>query len=152
MDPQKLSNYQSSYDRIAEEYTVRIAGELKDKPLDRMLLEGFAARVNGTGRVCDLGCGPGHVARYLHDRGVDIFGVDLSPGMLEQARKLNSNIEFQQGNMLALDVEDGGRRHRPGDSNEPLALAGRPDYRRTSWPDMRGRRAREAGNDPAVAS
>ena len=107
MDPQKLSNYQSSYDRIAEEYTVRIAGELKDKPLDRMLLEGFAARVNGTGRVCDLGCGPGHVARYLHDRGVDIFGVDLSPGMLEQARKLNSNIEFQQGNMLALDVEDG---------------------------------------------
>jgi ubiquinone/menaquinone biosynthesis C-methylase UbiE len=107
MDPKKLSDYQSSYDRIAEEYTARIAEELKDKPLDRMLLEGFAARVNGAGRVCDLGCGPGHVARYLYDRGVDIFGLDLSPGMLEQARKLNPNIEFRQGNMLALDAEDG---------------------------------------------
>jgi ubiquinone/menaquinone biosynthesis C-methylase UbiE len=107
MDPQKLSDYQSSYDRIAEEYTARIADELKHKPLDRRLHEEFSARVNGAGRVCDLGCGPGHVARYLHDRGVDIFGLDLSPGMLEQARKLNPNIEFRQGNMLALDVEDG---------------------------------------------
>jgi SAM-dependent methyltransferase len=107
MDPQKLSDCQSSYDRIAEEYTARIADELKDKPLDRMLLDEFAARVNGTGRVCDLGCGPGHVARYLHDRGVDIFGLDLSPGMLEQARKLNPNIEFRRGNLLALDAEDG---------------------------------------------
>ena len=106
MDPQKLSDCQSSYDRLAEEYTSRIADELKDKPLDRMLLEEFAARVNGASRVCDLGCGPGHVARYLRDCGVDIFGLDLSPGMLEQARKLNPNIEFQQGNLLALDVED----------------------------------------------
>jgi SAM-dependent methyltransferase len=107
MDPQKLSDCQSSYDRIAEEYTSRIAGELEHKPLDRMLLDEFAARVKGAGRVCELGCGPGHVARYLHDRGVDIFGIDLSPGMIEQARKLNPSIEFQQGNMLALDVEDG---------------------------------------------
>ena len=107
MDPQKLSDCQSSYDRIAEEYTARIAGELEHKPLDRMLLDEFAARTKGAGRVCDLGCGPGHVARYLHDRGVDIFGIDLSPGMLEQARKLNPGIEFRQGNMLALVVKDG---------------------------------------------
>ena len=107
MDPQKLWDCQTSYDRIAEEYTDRIAGELEHKPLDGMLLDEFAARVKGAGRVCDLGCGPGHVARYLHDRGVDIFGIDLSPGMIEQARKLNPAIEFQQGNMLALEVEDG---------------------------------------------
>ena len=107
MDPQKLSDYQSSYDRIAEEYATRIAGELEHKPLDRMLLDEFAARLKGAGRVCDVGCGPGHVARYLHDRGVDVLGIDLSPGMLEQARRLNPAIEFQQGNMLALDVKDG---------------------------------------------
>ena len=107
MDPQKLSDCQTSYDRIAEEYTARIAGELEHKPLDRMLLDEFAARTKGAGPVCELGCGPGHVARYLHDRGVDVIGIDLSPGMLEQARKLNPTIEFQQGNMLALEVEDG---------------------------------------------
>lgn len=107
MDPQKLSDYQASYDRIAEEYATRIYGELDHKPLDRMLLDNFAARVRGTGLVCELGCGPGHVARYLHDRGVDIFGLDLSPGMIEQARRLNPGLEFRQGNMLSLDAEDG---------------------------------------------
>lgn len=107
MDSKKLADCQSSYDRIAEEYAARIYGELDHKPFDRMVLDNFAARTKGAGRVCELGCGPGHVARYLHDRGVDIFGIDLSPGMLEQARKLNPGLEFRQGNMLSLDVEDG---------------------------------------------
>src|SRR5438876_11495168 len=71
-----------------------------------MLLDEFAARLKEAWRICELGCGPGHVARYLHDRGVDIFGIDLSPGMLDQARKLNPAIEFRQGNMLALDGRD----------------------------------------------
>ena len=35
-----------------------------------------------------MGCGPGHVARYLRDAGANVFGLDLSPGMLEQARQL----------------------------------------------------------------
>src|SRR5215469_10747857 len=46
MDPQKLSDCQSSYDRIAEEYTSRIAAELEHKPVDRMLLDEFAARLS----------------------------------------------------------------------------------------------------------
>jgi SAM-dependent methyltransferase len=56
--------------------------------------------------VCELGCGPGHVARYLHDRGVDVCGVDLSPAMLEEARRLHPGLVFRQGDMLALDVEE----------------------------------------------
>lgn len=95
-----------SYDRVAEEYARLMADELKDKPLDRELLDRFAARVAGKGPVCDLGCGPGQVAGYLHVRGVDAFGLDLSPGMLEQARRLNPGIEFRQGNMRALDLPD----------------------------------------------
>jgi ubiquinone/menaquinone biosynthesis C-methylase UbiE len=54
-----------------------------------------------------MGCGPGHVARYLRDAGASVFGLDLSPGMLEQARKLNPDISFREGNMLALDILDG---------------------------------------------
>lgn len=106
MDRQKINDLQASYDRIAAEYVQRFYHELDHKPLDRQLLERFAARVQGLGTVCDLGCGPGHVARYLHERGVDSFGLDLSPAMVEQARQLNSGIAFQQGNMLALDFAD----------------------------------------------
>jgi 2-polyprenyl-3-methyl-5-hydroxy-6-metoxy-1,4-benzoquinol methylase len=71
-----------SYDTIAAEYARRIYAELKDKPFDREWLDGFAERVRAIGQVCDLGCGPGHVARYLRDRGVHVFGLDLSPVML----------------------------------------------------------------------
>jgi SAM-dependent methyltransferase len=63
--------------------------------------------VRGLGPVCDLGCGPGQIARYLHERGVDAFGVDLSPAMIEAAQRLNPGIHFEQGNMQALRAADG---------------------------------------------
>jgi ubiquinone/menaquinone biosynthesis C-methylase UbiE len=95
------------YDCLADEYARRLFHELEQKPFDRELLNRFAAELNGRGKVCDMGCGPGHVARYLHDRGTTIFGLDLSPGMLEQARQLSPAISFQEGNMLALNIADG---------------------------------------------
>lgn len=96
-----------SYDRVADEYARRIFNELLHKPLDRELLNRFAAAVVANGQVCDMGCGPGHVARYLRDAGASVFGLDLSPAMLEQARQLNPDISFCEGNMLALDLPDG---------------------------------------------
>jgi SAM-dependent methyltransferase len=56
--------------------------------------------------VSDMGCGPGHVARYLRDVGATVFGVDLAPRMVEQARQLNADICFREGNMMALDIPD----------------------------------------------
>ena len=67
----------------------------------------FAADVAGRGEVCDMGCGPGQVARYLRDVGATVFGLDLSPRMLEQARRLNPDIQFREGNMMSLDLPDG---------------------------------------------
>ncbi len=96
-----------SYDALADEYARRISKELHSKPFDRELLDRFATDVSGHGEVCDIGCGPGHVARYLWDAGLNVFGLDLSPKMLEQARGLNPEIQFREGNMLALDLPDG---------------------------------------------
>jgi len=69
---------QAGYDRVAEHYATEFFEELKRKPFDCQLLDQFAESVSGAGVVCELGCGPGQVARYLKDRGVDICGVDLS--------------------------------------------------------------------------
>jgi SAM-dependent methyltransferase len=101
------NSIRESYDRLAEEYARRIFDELQHKPLDRELLNRFAKQTKGRGEVCDMGCGPGHVARYLRDAGASVFGLDLSPGMLEQARKLNPDIPFREGNMMSLDIRDG---------------------------------------------
>ena len=106
MDGESIQSIRESYDRIADEYALRIFNELQRKPLDRDLLNRFAAEIAERGQVCDMGCGPGHVARYLCDAGTIVFGLDLSEKMLEQARRLNPDISFRQGNMMALDLED----------------------------------------------
>lgn len=96
-----------SYDRLAPAYAEKYYGELAHEPFDRDLLDRFADRGRGRGPVCDLGCGPGQVARYLTDRGVDTFGVDLSPGMVRQARRLNPDVRFEVGDLFALPGPDG---------------------------------------------
>lgn len=93
---------QSSYDRVAGDYVQRIFGELRDKPLDCQLLDQLALELRGAGVCCDIGCGPGHVARYLHERGVTMIGVDLSLEMVIHARRLTPEVRFEQGDMLAL--------------------------------------------------
>lgn len=107
VDPDVIADVRASYDRVADEYARRIAGELAHKPLDRTLLDRFAERVRGAGPVIDLGCGPGHVARYLAERGVEISGLDLSPGMVRQARALHPDVAFRVGDLTALDAPDG---------------------------------------------
>ena len=100
------SDLSSSYDEVAAEYTRRIADELDHKPFDRDLLDRFAAIFDTDDTVCDVGCGPAHVARYLSQRGVKVIGIDLSPEMVAQARALNPFLEIRQGDMLGLDVPD----------------------------------------------
>ncbi|SRR6266851_1219224 len=96
-----------SYDAIAAEYADTYFDELDGKPFDREWLDRFAASVRGRGRVCDLGCGPGQIARYLAARGVDAFGIDASPSMIAMARRLNPTLEFSQGDFFHLDLADG---------------------------------------------
>ena len=100
------SDLQAGYDRVAEHYATEYFRELERKPFDCELLDRLAERVKGKGTVCELGCGPGQVARYLRDRGVDIRGLDLSDEMVNVARRLNPDIPFSQGDMLALDFTD----------------------------------------------
>jgi SAM-dependent methyltransferase len=97
---------QQTYDLVAGDYVAHIFDELKDKSFDRALLDEMAVRAGG-GVICDLGCGPGQVARYLHERGATVRGVDLSPGMIDRARALTPGVPFEAGDMRALDVPDG---------------------------------------------
>jgi SAM-dependent methyltransferase len=93
---------QSSYDRVAEDYAKQFRDEMDQKPFDRKMLDWLVEKVGGRGIICDMGCGPGQIARYLHSQGVKVCGVDLSPAMVQQAQSLNPEITFQRGDMLAL--------------------------------------------------
>jgi SAM-dependent methyltransferase len=98
---------ESSYDHVAQQYTETFFEELTRKPFDRQLLDAFAERIRARGIVCDLGCGPGHVARYLKDRGVEVCGVDLSAAMVQHASQRNPDIPFYKGDMRALAFPPG---------------------------------------------
>ena len=95
-----------SYDRAARAYAEHLCDELDRKPLDRALLNRFAEEVAGSGLVCDLGCGPGHVAAYLAARGVRTVGIDLSPAMVAEARRRWPVLDFRPGDMVRLDLGD----------------------------------------------
>ena len=99
-------NTQTSYDQVARQYAEKFKDEMDDKPFDRACLDRLARAVGDLGPICDLGCGPGQIARYLHRQGADVLGVDLSPCMIAEAQRLNSDIPFHEGNMLALPDAD----------------------------------------------
>ncbi|MEU1125695.1 class I SAM-dependent methyltransferase [Streptomyces sp. NPDC005899] len=108
-EPGFLRNTRTSYDALAEAYHATFRDELAAKPLDRALLTAFAELVRGEGGpLADVGCGTGRVTAYLSELGVDVFGVDLSPGMLAVARRSYPGLRFEEGSMLALDLPDGG--------------------------------------------
>ncbi|MFE9653129.1 class I SAM-dependent methyltransferase [Micromonospora sp. NPDC006431] len=86
-----------SYDTVAAEYRERLAEELAGKPLDRALLAALVELAGPGAPVADLGCGPGHVTHWLAGRGVPAVGVDLSPGMVAQARRAYPGGEIARG-------------------------------------------------------
>jgi SAM-dependent methyltransferase len=97
-----MSNVRSGYDHVAEEYAAEFHNEMEKKPFDRKMLDWLIEKVSGLGPICDLGCGPGQIAGYLHARGASACGIDLSDEMVRCARSLNPGIPFEQGDMLAL--------------------------------------------------
>lgn len=98
----------SSYDAVAVEYARRLLHELDGKPFDQTLLKRFAGLVRAGGTIADVGCGPGHVARFLADQGATVCGVDLSEKMVEKAKELHPGIDFLQGDLRSLLVTDHG--------------------------------------------
>ena len=96
-----------SYDSAAQAYADHLSDELLHKPLDRHLLNRFAEATRGQGLVADLGCGPGHITRYLRQQGVTVCGVDLSENMVAVARTRNPEIEFRNEDMRSLSAQAG---------------------------------------------
>ena len=104
-----LADTRASYDTVAADYADLLRDELAAKPVDRAMLAVFVelAMAADAGPVGDLGCGPGRITAHLHALGVDAFGIDLSPGMVEVARAQHPGLRFEQGSMTELDLADG---------------------------------------------
>jgi ubiquinone/menaquinone biosynthesis C-methylase UbiE len=80
-----------------------------EAPIDRSVLMAFVELIEGraVGRVADVGCGPGRVAAFMAEHGLDVVGVDVSQAMLAAARTAHPHIEFVEGQIDALPIETG---------------------------------------------
>jgi ubiquinone/menaquinone biosynthesis C-methylase UbiE len=106
--PEELRDHvdvRAAYDAIARSYDAQLGDELKYKPLDRALLTAVV-ELAGPGVIADVGCGPGHVTRFLAARHTGVLGVDLSPGMIAVAREKAPELAFSVGSMLQLPAAD----------------------------------------------
>ncbi|GHH58680.1 class I SAM-dependent methyltransferase [Lentzea cavernae] len=94
----------ASYDIVAASYAQLIPDAHDGRPLDAAIMRAFAELTDGP--VADIGCGTGRITQHLHELGLDAFGIDLSDGMLDQARNRYPHLRFTQGDMTDLDLAD----------------------------------------------
>ncbi|WP_433054404.1 class I SAM-dependent DNA methyltransferase [Dactylosporangium sp. CS-033363] len=100
-----LKDTRTSYDTVAESYADLVRPALRQDPYLRAALALFADLVGPGAPVADIGCGPGHVTAHLHRLGLDAIGIDLSPAMIELARRENPSVRFEVGDMTDLRAD-----------------------------------------------
>ncbi|MEV2241947.1 class I SAM-dependent methyltransferase [Micromonospora sp. NPDC049891] len=107
--PGWLDDTRTSYDTVAVSYADLLRDALAGEPFQRGILALFAelVRAQGAGPVADVGCGPGRITAHLRSVGLDAFGIDLSPAMIDVARRDHPGLRFEVGTMTGLELPDG---------------------------------------------
>jgi ubiquinone/menaquinone biosynthesis C-methylase UbiE len=103
-----LADTRTSYDTVAASYRELTRHILDEAPEEREALALFAGlvRARGGGPVADVGCGTGRITAHLRELGLDVFGIDLSPGMIEVARRDHPGVRFDLGSMTDLALAE----------------------------------------------
>ena len=99
-----LADISTSYDNVAVSYAELVVDGADGEETAFDLVAGL---VVPEGLVLDVGCGPGRTTGSLAARGLRVVGIDLSPGMIEVARRDHPALDFRVGSMTALDLPDG---------------------------------------------
>jgi SAM-dependent methyltransferase len=98
-------------DQFTRQATVfSMAPSITDEEALRMIVE--AARPGPDDTALDVACGPGIILSALAPHVREATGIDMTPAMLERARKLAadkglSNVAWRQGDVYSLPYDDG---------------------------------------------
>ena len=102
--PEEIST-REAYDGRARDY---LAKWQRERPGGSTEVTGRLSKFRQllpAGRILEIGCGGGRTARWFVDNGYDYLGIDFSSGMLEQARRNNPGVRFEQTNVYDLDFD-----------------------------------------------
>lgn len=90
-----------AYSARAAEYFEFLGTMSAVAPADIDLVNRWSANV--TGKVLDLGCGPGHWAAHLADRGKPVVGIDPSRQFIRLAREKHPDLDLREGGTAWLE-------------------------------------------------
>src|SRR5580704_10448859 len=76
-----------AYDQLAAVWSSTTDDGPFNGLLERPALRALVPADLAGASVLDAGCGSGAQAEWLLDRGADVVGIDLSPRMIEEARR-----------------------------------------------------------------
>jgi uncharacterized protein YceH (UPF0502 family) len=91
----------AAYAAVAGAYAEQFAEELAELPFESWLLRRVVDLAGGT-PVIEVGTGPGHVAAFLARAGADATGLDLTPEMIEEARRRHPDVGYRVGDLRQL--------------------------------------------------
>ncbi|MGI8458728.1 MAG: DUF480 domain-containing protein [Propionibacteriaceae bacterium] len=89
-----------TYGAVAQAYAATFADELDGLPFERWLLQEIADEAPGP--AVEVGCGPGQVTAFLAALDVEARGLDLSPEMVAEARRLHPDVRYDVGDLRRL--------------------------------------------------
>src|SRR5689334_12016285 len=91
---------QNDYDRLAVAYDESNENDVQNAYYERPAMLALAGDVTGR-RILDAGCGAGPLLAELRARGADVSGFDLSPGMLDLARRRVPDADLRVADLAA---------------------------------------------------
>jgi len=116
-EPAPVARVREFFDRDSADYQRKHYGpgarSFMSVRLGCMLRAVDSLGLDDPARVLDVGCGPGDFLVEMLRRGFYVCGVDTSPGMLEQARRLlsgeptGSGVALQRASVEQLPFADG---------------------------------------------
>jgi ubiquinone/menaquinone biosynthesis C-methylase UbiE len=91
-----------TYDRLAKYYDffMRVAFRVGEKGRERIV-----GRL-GVGSILDVACGTGTLLTMAHEKGLECYGIDLSQGMLDQARAKVPDAELRKASFYEIPYPD----------------------------------------------
>ena len=99
-----IEQVRSAYAGRADEYIAVLGSIDAAAEPNRQLITSWAA--GSTGRIIDVGCGPGQWANHLHDAGADIEGVDPVAGFVDHAGRCYPDVSYRIARAEDLGMAD----------------------------------------------
>ncbi|WP_062386471.1 class I SAM-dependent DNA methyltransferase [Demequina iriomotensis] len=108
MDGRLLEQTRAGYDQVAQAYAAHLPDTTFEAPLDLAMIDHFAGMLPAAASVLDAGCGTGRMLAYLRarDTRMTLAGIDLSAGMLAEARRLGVAADLAVGELTDLPHGD----------------------------------------------